>query len=754
MHARYPCDALLRPWSRFLRTGLVLVGGLYPTTRLAAAAESPLSVVDDLAWTSGAGVLLALGLAAAWWWERRDRRRAEAKLSSANDRWRALFDESPLSICVFDPNDRDIPFRIVECNQYACDLHGRTREELIGQPMAVLTPLVLTYEHAQNFLARLRKGPIRGENPHHRKDGSVFYIEYVARLVVIDGREYMIGVDRDLSTERARRASEEQLRRTAELNQLVLRASNDGIWDWVIGEGRITFSDRCREMLGYTAEELPDDEGLWKSLCHPEDVEAREDLLRRHWEADVPYVFQFRARHKDGSWRWIMSRGITLLDEERRPVRMVGSRTDITELKRIDAELLQSRKLRAVGEMVGGIAHEFNNLLTPMLLHAEMLEFENVRHPKLAAHIGPICVGIDRARELTQRILTFGRKAVEARECLDLEEVVQDNLAFLAQTIDRRIQISIHPSADPLVVWANRSDLNQLVVNLILNARDTLLEKAVAAPQVGWTPQVGISLGSLVRASGARDEVDRHTLRRWHRLTVRDNGLGMSDEVRERVFEPFFTTKVVGKGTGLGLATAWHVSHALGGWIEIESREGEGTMFCIFLPAVADKQAAAPSVRGKTPISSVVLAAPAAVAQVAPTSPVASAVSSGMRVLLVEDSEIVAGATQLMLESFGHEVALVTDGQAAWVELSKYPERYEIVLSDLNLPGISGVELVRRLREIDYDGRVIVYSGYFSSSHEVELRALKADHLLPKPFTRDQLGVLLSRASKVANGVT
>ncbi|HEY9250553.1 MAG TPA: PAS domain S-box protein, partial [Rariglobus sp.] len=636
------------------------------------------------------------------------------------------FDESPLSICVFDLNDREIPYRIVECNQYACDLHGRTREELIGRGLDVLTPTKQTYEEAQRFLERLRTGPCRGENPHRRKDGSVFFIEYVARLVVIDGREYMIGVDRDLSAERARRESEEQLRHTAELNQLVLKASNDGIWDWRVSEGGITFSDRCREMLGYTAEELPDSDPRWRGMIHHEDVAAHAELLRRHWEEGAPYVYQFRARHKDGTWRWIISRGITIFDAEHRPVRMAGCRTDITELKRIDAELLQSRKLRAVGEMVGGIAHEFNNLLTPMLLHAEMLGFENHGNAQLAAHIGPIRAGIDRAAELTQRILTFGRRSAEANEYLDLEEVVRDNLKFLAQTIDRRIQITVAPAGAPAVVRGNRSDLNQLVLNLIFNSRDTLVDKARTRPGGDWVPQVTISMESVTRASGARDEVDVHTPRRWHRLTVRDNGLGMSDEVRERVFEPFFTTKAVGRGTGLGLATAWHVSTAMGGWIDIESKEGEGTAFYVFLPAASDRRKPVSSLAG------------------GPALPDMKTAPVRWRVLLVEDSEIVVRATQRLIASFGHEVVTFADGQAAWQEISAKPLYYDVIFTDLNLPGMSGVDLVRHLHESGYKGRVVVYSGYFSAEHKAELATLNGVRLLQKPFVRDQLAPLLT----------
>lgn len=701
---------------------------LHAGSVLGARLDQSAAVLAQLDGWLGAGVLAGLGVAAAWWWERRLRLRSEAKLGAANDRLRVLFDESPLSICVFDPHDREVPFRIVECNQHACDLHGRTREELVGRGMEVLTPIRPTYDDAQSFLAKLRQGPCRGENPHQRKDGSLFYIEYVARLVVIEGREYMIGVDRDLTAERERRASEERLRDSAELNDLVLRASNDGIWDWDVVANRIRFSDRCRQMLGYTEAELPDVGERWLELLHPEDEARRPEALRRHWEEGEPYVFQYRARHKDGNWRWIVSRAITLFDADKRPLRMVGSRTDITGMKRLDAELLHSRKLRAVGEMVGGIAHEFNNLLTPMSLHSEMLEVARGEDAQVTGHLRPIQEGIERARELTQRILTFGRRSVESCATLALERVVRDNLDFLAKTIDRRIQVQLTTPDEAAWVWANRSDLNQLVVNLVLNARDTLVEKAGGGASADWVPRLDISLASVTRASGARDDPDRHTPRHWRRLTVSDNGCGISEELRERVFEPFFTTKEVGQGTGLGLATAWHVSMALGGWIEIDSVADEGTTFHIYIPAAEAAEVADSSAPNRAQVKSAdEIAKPCA----------------HWRVLLVEDNDLVAYASQRMIESLGHEVRLVREGLAAWAEWSARPDDYDLVMTDLNLPGVSGLELVRRMRAAGGRARVVVYSGYFSNEHKTELQTLGVERLLQKPFTRSELAPVL-----------
>ena len=654
------------------------------------------------------------------------RRKAEAALRASEERFHTIIDACPVGIWLMDPNDSTVPGRIVEANEHAAHMHGVKLADVVGHSVNDFDTYHTSYEHLQTSLKQMRNNPVllHGEGRHRRNDGTVFPIQYISTRLVVGGRELILGIDQDITerkqAEAALRASEERFRAmfNASPAGMLLQDPHDREVPLRIVDANQHAADihgvRVADMIGRSISDFQ------ATPVTYEIAQARLGKMRSSLSSSHGETIHRRA---DGQEFPIEYVGTLLVLNGREFI--LGVDLDITERKRIETELSESRRLRAVGEMVGGIAHEFNNLLTPMLLHAEMLIGENENNVKLAAHIGPIRIGIDRARELTQRILTFGRRTVKSCEFINLEEVVRDNIDFFARTIDRRIQVAIHTCGGHMLVWANRSDLNQLVVNLVLNARDTLLEKAGMMSPAGWVPRIDIFLESVTRASGARDATDRHTPRCWRWLTVRDNGLGMSDAVRERVFEPFFTTKGVGQGTGLGLATAWHVSTTSGGWMEIESRQGEGTAFNVFLPAADDNAVVSSGAGGE-------VAAP----EVAPAAP---APATRLRVLLVEDSEGVACATQRVIESFGYEVQVVADGQEAWTELSRHPGRYDVVFSDLNLPGISGVELVRRLRGIGYKGRVIVYSGYFSDEHTAELALLGVDHLLPKPFNRAEL---------------
>ena len=647
-----------------------------------------------------------------------ERRLAEEALRASEERFRTIIDACPMAIWLVDLNDSVVPRRIVAANEHAALMHGAKLADMVGRSLNDFDMNCMSYEEAKASLGELRdpKVLVHGQGLHKRSDGTTFPIQYVKTLLVIGGRELVLGIDQDITE---RKQAEAALRASEERFRAMFNASPAGMLlqdphDREVPLRIVDANQHAAKIHGVRVADM-----IGRSIgdfqATPVTYELAQTRLAKMRVSGSSHG-ETMHRRADGQEFPIEYVGTLLVLDGREFV--LGVDLDITERKRIDTELSESRRLRAVGAMVGGIAHEFNNLLTPMLLHAEMLGGEN--DARLAAHIGPIRIGIDRARELTQRILTFGRREAESREFINLEAVVRDNIDFFARTIDRRIQVAIHPSGGPMLVWANRSDLNQLVVNLVLNARDTLLDKAGAMPPADWVPRIDIFMESVTRASGARDAADRHTPQRWRRLIVRDNGLGMSDAVRERVFEPFFTTKGVGHGTGLGLATAWHVSTTLGGWMEIESRQGEGTAFNVVLPA-ADDNAVVSSGAGSE------VAAP----EIAP--------AMRLRVLLVEDSEDVAFATQRVIESCGHEVEVKADGQAAWAELSKHPGRYDIVFSDLNLPGLSGVELVRRLRDIGYKGRVIVYSGYFSSEHTAELASLGVDHLLPKPFNRTEL---------------
>jgi two-component system, cell cycle sensor histidine kinase and response regulator CckA len=390
---------------------------------------------------------------------------------------------------------------------------------------------------------------------------------------------------------------------------------------------------------------------------------------------------------------------------------------DITERRRFDEELAQTRKLRAVGELVGGIAHEFNNLLTPIMLKASELQIDRVHDGKLQQDVSVISRAVQRAAELTRRLLTFGRKTETRAEAVGLATVVMGAFDLLRPTMDRRIiwENAVPVELPPL--YFNSTDLNQILVNLLLNARDTLEDKLAAHPPASWTPQIRVEAIHLPPEAAQlprRHQSDR-PLAGWQRLSVRDNGLGITPAARERIFEPFYTTKEVGRGTGLGLATVWHLTTQAGGRIEVESTPGEGSVFHVLLPVWPVP---------KTPPK---ISTPAGT----------RGVNVG-RVLVVEDEELVALTIVAALKRHGHQVHHIADGLEGWEHLAHDLGAYDLLMLDVNLPGIDGIEFARRARAANYPGRILISSGRLTAQQLQAIGQLHVDRVLPKPFNLEE----------------
>ena len=392
---------------------------------------------------------------------------------------------------------------------------------------------------------------------------------------------------------------------------------------------------------------------------------------------------------------------------------------DITKRRLMDQEIAKSRRLRALGELVGGIAHEFNNLLTPIMATASML-----RTAPPPAVVSPVELDIidqsaKRAADLTRRLLAFGRKVDDPARKVQLTEAVTNCEALLKTMVDRRIdwQNDLPPDLPPILF--NPTDFNQIVFNLVLNARDTLLEKLGKNPPTGWHPRLRVSLAELpANARTLRASLGHDAPAAWQRFTVEDNGLGIPPEILDRIFEPFFTTKDVGKGTGLGLSTVWHQVTDAGGEIVVDSKPGQGTAIHIYLPRWETRS---PLPRAQEP---------------APVTPPSSV--SG-RIMIVEDEPLIANTTAALLRRLGHTVILRSDGVAAWDDLLSGKQTYDLLLVDLSMPRMNGVDLVSRVRGTDFSGGIVMMSGRVSEEDALALKSLRVDRIMTKPFTKEQL---------------
>jgi len=383
---------------------------------------------------------------------------------------------------------------------------------------------------------------------------------------------------------------------------------------------------------------------------------------------------------------------------------------DVTERKKQEAEIVRSRKLRAVGELVGGIAHEFNNLLTPVMLKAGEIQLSRPDDRALQEDIDIIIQAVQRTAELTRRLLAFGRKAERKPESVRIAEVATGCFDLLKNTVDRRIVWRREVPDDLPPLYFNATDLYQILVNLLLNARDALSERLVGRYPADWVPTISVAASQLPpTAFPPPPNVHGKVLAGWQQITVADTGLGMPPDVIERIFEPFYTTKEVGKGTGLGLATVWHLVTDAGGHVKVESSTGSGSTFRVYLP---------------------VWPAPEEPARPAPKT----AASAAARILLVEDEGLVALPLVQALGRAGHTVRYFENGLDAWRHLEEAPSAYDLLVVDVNLPGMNGVDIVDRARKARYPGRILMVSGRFTSSDMSALTRLGIDHSLAKPF--------------------
>jgi PAS domain S-box-containing protein len=475
----------------------------------------------------------------------------------------------------------------------------------------------------------------------------------------------------------------------------------------------VSVNPEARRLVGLPAQITPG-RSFAELGMPPEQVVFWTELFTRHPTNNAPFktTLRLNATHRD------LAVTLVPLDRASKRPRFCLIAEDITDRVHKDAEIAQSRRLRAVGELVGGIAHEFNNLLTPILLKADALQHE-YRQTPLAAELQTIIDASIRAAEITRRLLTFQRKTDRKPEKIRLRTAIEGDIELLRHAIDRRIRLDCTIASDLPTLWLPSTDLHQIIVNLLLNARDTLIERlSRESADSKWTPSIQIEAKVLPADAAVPLDPSRiHTPPAgWVRLTLRDNGLGMPPDVLERIFEPFYTTKPVGQGTGLGLATVWHLVTELGGSIDVQSAPGAGTTFNLCLPIRTSTEAAPSSAKIAT---------------------VSAAVPSTARVMLVDDEDAVSSLVCEILQYHGHQVTTLANGRLAWEKLSAAPGAFDVLILDLNMPGLNGLELARRARDLPFNGPIFVMSGRLSESDRAEFQRLRVDRMIEKPFTLD-----------------
>jgi len=384
----------------------------------------------------------------------------------------------------------------------------------------------------------------------------------------------------------------------------------------------------------------------------------------------------------------------------------------VTESLSLEAQLRQSQKMEAIGQLAAGVAHDFNNILTIIQGHVGLLLEDPALTSDMRESLEPVATATDRAAGLTRQLLAFSRKQVLQMRVIDLNDVVSDTANMLQRLLGEMVVLSFKYSSSPAAVEGDSTMLEQVIVNLAVNARDAM--------PGGGKLRVTVERVEVSADTAAARTENAQTA--FINLTMRDDGKGMDEGTKARIFEPFFTTKDVGKGTGLGLATVYGIIKQHRGFIDVESAPGEGTTFRVYLPA-----------------SSAPLPLPE---PSAPVPRVAATKSAGETILVVEDEVDLRDLVRTLLEAVGYHVLEAEHGREALEVWEKAEGKIDLLLTDVTMPeGISGLELAERFRKMNPKLKVIFSSGYsvelFQRQKIVGLK--EGLNFLPKPYQPDTL---------------
>jgi two-component system cell cycle sensor histidine kinase/response regulator CckA len=606
--------------------------------------------------------------------------------------YRALFDYAPDGILIAD----DQSFYL-DANPAMCRMLGYSREELIGKHATdIVVPEEVRYidpalETIKNTADYNREWQFR------RKDRSTFAAEVMATIMP-DG--HIMAMVRDVT---ARKEAGLVLREREAQLRIASRVAKLGAWTVDLDTGRIKWSDELCEMRGVPPGTSPTQEQALETYA-PEFREMIQAKAKLCATAGAPFDVELQMLGSGERKTWVRVIGHPERDAQGKVVKLHGAFQDIDERHRLEERVHQGQKMDAIGQLAGGVAHDFNNLLSIILSYTSMLINDLREGDPIRADLEQIRHAGERASQLTRQLLAFGRKQMLKPQVLDLGQVVLGMEKMLRRLLGEDIELSLLLSRSLGKVLADASQMEQVIMNLAVNARD-------AMPRGG---KLSIETANVeIDASYAetRHDVDPGI---YVMLAITDTGAGMDVETRQRAFEPFFTTK--DKGNGLGLSTVFGIVKQSRGHIWVYSEQGRGTTFKVFL-ARTDERAPALSSKASVP----------------------STMHGSETILLVEDEDAVRTVTCSILRRQGYNVLEAQNGGEAFLVCEKYPGTIHLLITDVVMPRMSGRELAERVSPLRPTMRVMYVSGYTQTAivHHGVLDS--GIHFLQKPITPDAL---------------
>jgi PAS domain S-box-containing protein len=623
-----------------------------------------------------------------------DRKCMEEALRESELNYRSIFDAANDAIFIHDMESGSI----LDANQRMREMYGYTVEEI--QHLKVEDLSVNEPPYTQAEALRLIRKAADGEPqlfPWRAKDkaGRLFWVEVSLKRAFIRGKDGLLAVVRDITQ---RRLAEEKLREQAAL----LDQATDAILDLDF-EGQILFWSKGAERIyGWTAEEAVgrNVRELYHQRLGDDAREAKRILLEKGmWSGEVRHV------SKDGKPITVESRWTLLRDAEGRPKTVLVINSDITERRQLEAQFLRAQRLESLGALAGGIAHDINNVLSPILMAIRMLQ---MRFPDPDSHsvLNILQTNAERGSNMVRQILEFARGAEGERVLLEPERLIKEIINVIGKTLPKTIEVR---SFFPESLWpvnADPTQLHQVLMNLLVNARD-------AMPHGG---RITVEASNVwIDEHYARMELDAQ-VGCYVCVAITDTGTGIAAGIMDNIFDPFFTTKEFGKGTGLGLSTVMGIVKSHGGFLKVSSEAGVGTEFEVYLPAAeAAMMKQANELNSEPPLG------------------------HGELILVVDDEWAVREVSKDTLETHGYKVLTASDGTEAVALFAQHGVGIRAVLMDMMMPYLDGPAAIRALRKLNPEVKIIVSSGLKVDGKPIEAASAGVNVFLWKPYTADKL---------------
>ena len=633
-----------------------------------------------------------------------ERRRGEDALRSSEEQYRRLVDVAPELIAVHSEG------KIVFMNDAGVRMLGAARaEDVVGKPVLDFVhpdSRVVVRERMRAMLERGEAVPLISER-FLRADGAPFNVEVAATPVRYHDQPAVQVWVRDITDRRraeaALRASEARLSQAQAIAHL-------GVWELDltnlsdVDANPLWWSDETYRIFGYEPGRVTVSNELFFSAVPAGDKARIQAAVAQSVRDGTPYHVEHRILRPDGAERIVREQSTIVRDAAGRPVRMMGTVLDVTEQRRLEEQLRQAQKMEAVGQLAGGLAHDFNNLLTTILTMCQMLQSDLPSDATVQGDLDAIRGAAQRGSELTRKLLAFSRHQRLQLQAVAVEPLVSEFVKMARRVVPEDVEVELAVTAPGAVVAADPAALEQVLMNLVTNARD-------AMPTGG---RMRIEVGSAVLDEADCRSHGHGTPGAYVVLSVSDNGGGMDPETQRRMFEPFFTTKPVGQGTGLGMPIVYGLVKEHNGFVRTYSELGEGTTVRVYLPAAEASAVPAPA-------------------------PGTEVRGGSETILLVEDDEALRRSGTRVLTRYGYTVVTAADGREALELVRSAAKAPDLIVSDVVMPRSSGPELLRALREAGVPSKVLFTSGYPARDVHERTPLEPGVPFLAKPWTIHEL---------------